>query len=48
MSSPASLLILAVSGFALSERLSDPVPYIASVASDFGVEMQSPLQSLNA
>jgi len=40
MSGHAYLLLSTVSVFALSDRLADPVPYIAPVASDFGVEMR--------
>jgi len=47
MSGPASFFLLAVSVFALSDLLSDPVPYISPVASDFGVVMRSLLQSSN-
>jgi len=45
MCGPASLFLLAVSVFACSDRLSDPVPYIAPVAKDFGIEMRIPLQN---
>ena len=45
MSGLASYFLLAASVFARSDRLSDPVPYIAPVANDFGMEMRSPLQN---
>jgi len=48
MSGPASFFLLAVSIFTVSDLLSDPVLYVAPVASDLGVEMQSPLQSSNS
>ena len=48
MSGLASYFLLAASVFARSDRLSDPVPYIAPVAKDFGIEIRRPLQNSNS
>jgi len=48
MSEPASLFLLAASVFARSCLLAVPVPYMAPVAKDFGIEIRSPLQNSNS
>ena len=48
MSGPASLFLFAASAFALSCLLVVPVPYMAPVATDFGIEIRSPLQDSNS
>ena len=48
ISGPASLFLLAASVLARSSRLSNPVPYLAPVAKDFGIEIRSLLQNSNS
>ena len=44
----ASLFLLAASVFVRSDRLTDPMPYIAPVAKVFGIEIRRPLQNSNS
>jgi len=48
MSGPASLFLFAASAFAPSCLLVVPVPYMAPVATDFRIEIRSPLQDSNS
>jgi len=48
MSGPASLFLFAASAFAPSCLLAVPVPYMAPIAKDFGIEIRSPLQHSNS
>ena len=48
MSGPASRFLFATSAFTLSCRLVVPDPYMAPVATDFGMEIRSPLQDSNS
>jgi len=48
MSGPASLFLFAASAFAPSCLLVVLVPYMAPVATDFGIEIRSPLQDSNS
>ena len=48
MSGPASLFLFAASVFTLSCLLAVPVPYMAPVAKNFGIQILSPPQNSNS